>query len=334
MDKLKKKKQALLDKQKFIQRQSLPLEAKIQTSIRRIKDWIEYWDGEIYVAFSGGRDSTVLADLVGQVDKTIPLVFSDTGLEMPEIRDFVKKMALTRNVVRVRPKKTFKRVIEEDGFALVSKKVAKQVRVLKSPRTDKNARMWDLYNTGVSGDGRVGTEWKLPKKWRHLIESDVKISDKCCDHLKKQPLDTYAKESGKKPMTGMMAAEGGMRSRLTQCNSFDGKSAKSSPMLFWTEQDITDYIAYRNLEICEVYFEREVVQKDGRIAIVPPEKRTGCMFCLFGVHMEKEKLNRFQRMSISHPRHHETCISKLGLGKALDLIDVKYIPDDGDVKYK
>jgi len=323
----------LLEKQKFLQRQAMPLEDKITLSLRRIKDWINHWDGEVYVAFSGGRDSTVLADLVRQVDKYVPLVFSDTGLEIPEIRNFVKKIALTRNVVRVRPKKSFKRVIEEDGFALVSKKVAKQLRVLKGPRTDRNARMYDLYDTGKSADGRVGTAWKLPKKWRHLIDADIKISDKCCDHLKKEPLNTYAKESGRKPITGMMAAEGGARSTLTQCNMFDGKNAKSNPMLFWTQQDIEDYIKLRNLEICEVYFDREVEQPDGRIAMVPGEQRTGCMFCLFGVHLEKGNMNRFQKMALSHPRHHDTCINKLGLGKALDLIDVKYIPEEDDVKY-
>ena len=65
--------------------------------------------------------------------------------------------------------------------------------------------------------------------------------------------------------------------------------------------------------------------------------RTGCIFCMFGCHLEKEP-NRFQRLKETHPRQYEYCIgggemvdgkwqpSKqgLGLGKVLDYIGVKY----------
>ena len=42
------------------QMQSLPLEAKILMTQRRIRDWVDYWNGDVYVSFSGGNDSTVL----------------------------------------------------------------------------------------------------------------------------------------------------------------------------------------------------------------------------------------------------------------------------------
>lgn len=38
------------------QMQSLPLEAKIRMSMARIRSWYEYWNGEVYVSFSGGKD--------------------------------------------------------------------------------------------------------------------------------------------------------------------------------------------------------------------------------------------------------------------------------------
>ena len=53
------------------------------------------------------------------------------------------------------------------------------------------------------------------------------------------------------------------------------------------------------------------------------EKRTGCMFCMFGVHLEKGR-NRFQRMKITHPKQYDYCINKLGCGKVLDFINVPY----------
>ncbi|MFN1842421.1 hypothetical protein ACK2FW_23185 [Clostridioides difficile] len=37
------------------QKQSLPLEAKIILTKRRLREWYEYWEGDIYISFSGGR---------------------------------------------------------------------------------------------------------------------------------------------------------------------------------------------------------------------------------------------------------------------------------------
>lgn len=36
------------------QRQSLPLEGKIAMSKKRIEEWYNYWDGNVYTSFSGG----------------------------------------------------------------------------------------------------------------------------------------------------------------------------------------------------------------------------------------------------------------------------------------
>jgi len=51
--------------------------------------------------------------------------------------------------------------------------------------------------------------------------------------------------------------------------------------------------------------------------------RTGCMFCMFGVHLEKGD-NRFQMMAKTHPKIHDYCINKLGCGEVLDYIGVDY----------
>ena len=91
------------------QMQSLPLEIKVRMTQRRIRDWVEYWgeDG-VYVSFSGGKDSTVLLDICRRMYPNIVAVYSDTGLEFPEIREFVKAKD---NVVWVRPELTFRKVI-------------------------------------------------------------------------------------------------------------------------------------------------------------------------------------------------------------------------------
>lgn len=107
------------------QMQGMPLEAKIEMTKRRIRDWVEYWgeDG-VYVSFSGGKDSTVLLDIVRQDYPNIKAVFVDTGLEYPEVRDFVRTFD---NVEWLRPKMTFKKVIEQYGYPFISKEVSECV---------------------------------------------------------------------------------------------------------------------------------------------------------------------------------------------------------------
>lgn len=107
------------------QMQSLPLEAKIRMTKYRIRQWVEYYEEDgVYVSFSGGKDSTVLLDLVRQMYSNVTAVFVDTGLEYPEIREFVKTFS---NVVWLKPKKNFKQVITEYGYPFISKEVSDKV---------------------------------------------------------------------------------------------------------------------------------------------------------------------------------------------------------------
>ena len=70
-------------------RQSYPLYMLEHFSDRRIIQWYEAKEGQVYVSFSGGKDSTVLLDKVRRLFPEVPAVFCDTGLEYPEIREFV-----------------------------------------------------------------------------------------------------------------------------------------------------------------------------------------------------------------------------------------------------
>ena len=63
------------------QMQSLPLSAKIRMTQNRINGWVdEFGEDGVYVSFSGGKDSTVLVDIVRNVCgyKNIPLVVNAT----------------------------------------------------------------------------------------------------------------------------------------------------------------------------------------------------------------------------------------------------------------
>ena len=106
------------------QMQSLPLKHKITMTKQRIRGWYEHWDGNVYVAFSGGKDSTVLLDMVRQMYPDVPAVFVDTGLEYPEIREFVKTFD---NVTWLKPKMNFRQVIEKYGYPMFSKEISDSV---------------------------------------------------------------------------------------------------------------------------------------------------------------------------------------------------------------
>ena len=106
-------------------KQALPLDIKIKMSKARIRAWIdEFGEDGVYISFSGGKDSTVLLDLVREDYPNVRAVFVDTGLEYPEIRDFVKTFD---NIDIVRPKMNFKQVINTYGYPFISKEVSKTV---------------------------------------------------------------------------------------------------------------------------------------------------------------------------------------------------------------
>lgn len=105
--------------------QALPLSTKIALTKRRIREWIrEFGEDGVYVSFSGGKDSTVLLHLVREEYPNVPAVFVDTGLEYPEIREFVKGF---ENVVWLKPKKNFREVIETFGYPFIGKEVSESV---------------------------------------------------------------------------------------------------------------------------------------------------------------------------------------------------------------
>lgn len=287
------------------QYQALPLGAKVTLSKKRIQEWLDHWEDQCYVAFSGGKDSTVLLHLVWSINPRIPAVFVDTGLEYPEIREFVKTFG--DRVVWLKPKMPFNQVIEKYGYPVVSKEQSQflsEIRTTKSPKL-KNTRM----NGNSAGRGKISDKWKF------LIDAPFKISDRCCDVMKKHPCKQYEKETGRSVFLGTMACESQLRQQKYHregCNGFDAKRPTSTPLSFWSDDDIWMFLAVNEFPYAKIYD--------------MGEDRTGCMFCMYGCH--KDPVNRFQRMYNGHPKQWNYCINTLGCGKVLDYIGVKYVPED------
>ena len=202
------------------QMQSLPLSAKIRMTEYRINQWIEEFgqDG-VYVSFSGGKDSTVLLDIVHNVCgyKRVPAVFVDVPTQYPELKtfaiDFCKKNEIDLEILK--PEISFMEVCKKYGFPLLSKKNADAIEGAK--RGIKNKKYnFRLNNVGVGVDEAIELGLKLPNdemierykktngenskfytpKLKYMLVSPFDVSSKCCDVMKKKTC-TYLSKANK-----------------------------------------------------------------------------------------------------------------------------------------
>ncbi|MGE4442742.1 MAG: phosphoadenosine phosphosulfate reductase family protein [Desulfomicrobium sp.] len=301
--------------QELQHRQALPLSEKIAMSLDRIRDWYEAWDGKVAVSYSGGKDSRVLLELVWSLFPDVPAVFCHTGLEYPEILQAVKS---TRNHVVLHPRIPFPRVIRDYGWPVASKKIARGINILRHP-TERNKNVWRLYDQGINRYGKPVHGYKVPAQWRFLVRAPFQVSDHCCAVMKKGPAAAYEKETGRKPFVGTLATDSKSRQKTylqTGCNAYDAQHPRSAPLSFWTEQDILRFLLENRIAIPAVY--GHIIEDDGQF-VTTGVRRTGCVFCCFGLHMDHldGPENRFQRLSRTHPNLYRYCMDKLGLRQVL-----------------
>lgn len=301
--------------------QSWSLNKKIQVTQTRIIEWYVKNNGKVYVSFSGGKDSTVLLHIARRCFPDIQAVFIDTGLEYPELREFVKTIS---NVTWLKPEMNFRKVIETYGYPLISKEVSQKIY---EARQKPDGAVAARFDKNSEHNKKYGNRYSMVK-WIWLRDSDIPISDRCCKVMKKKPAHKYEKETGNKPIIATMACESALRKTkwLQQgCNAFDVVRPMSTPMAFWTEQDVLEYIKRFNIPYASVY--GDILQdKNGKWYTTGCE-RSGCVFCAYGVHLEKEP-NRFQKLKQTHPKLWNYCMKPwseggLGMKEVLANIGVK-----------
>lgn len=313
---------------------------KIRMTQTRIKDWYDHYEGDVYCSFSGGKDSTVLMDLIKNTPGVynVPAVYADTGLEYPEIKNFVRTFD---NVTIVRPKMTFRQVIEKYGYPVVSKEVSRRVqyakKAIKEGRQENHGDYLKLCGLSLDKNGEK-SQFNC-EKWKFLLDAPFNCSSECCTVMKKNPMKQYEKETGRVPIVATMACESRLRKEhwlLHGCNAFDSKRPRSQPMSFWTEQDVLEYIYTYQIPYAREVYGDIFISEDGKYH-TSKASRTGCVFCMFGCHLEKAP-NRFQQLAETHPKLYNYCINGgtetdgillpdkngLGLGKVLDYIGVDY----------
>lgn len=272
--------------EELYERQKWTLSQKIDHSLGTIDQFIEKTDGKVYLAFSGGKDSTVLMHLCEIIKKDILCVFVNTGCEYLDIIRFVDECQKDgHNIKIIRPEYKPREVWEKYGFPLVSKEVAENIHAIRTnPDSIKSKKALGIINPN--------SQFVLGKKWRYLINEPYDTSNKCCQKLKKDPSHKFQKESGLYPILGIMASESQLREktyiRRGGCNVW-GENANSHPLSIWTDDDIWQFIRENNIKIADIYNKGA--------------QRTGCAACGFGCQYKHD--TRLQLLHDLYPKYYE-----------------------------
>lgn len=302
---------AKVEKQELYRLQALPLDEKIAIAQKAIREFVEHFgvDG-IYISFSGGKDSTVLIHLCRQLYPDLVGLYSDTGLEFPEIRDFVQTFD---NITIVTPKMHHREMLKKCGYPVVSKEQAEWIYRIRSG-TSSGAIQKAFYGLNLDG---TPTRFKLSEQWKYLLNAPFNIGSGCCKEMKLKPIAEYVKKTGRVPIMGTTASESALRAQKFLQYGFynlEGKKAQCTPMSIWTDDDVWEYIHRFNLPYCKIYD--------------MGYDRTGCVFCMFGAHLDKEP-NRFQKLQRTHPELWRYCMKPyddggLGLREVLEFMGIPY----------
>lgn len=325
--------------------QSLPYEVKVKKAKQRIREFIYGCDQLGYNTHVsvGGLDSITLLCLIKSMNIDIPAV-SVSVLEDKSIIKVHKQLG----VIMLKPLKAKHEILQEEGFPVISKKIATKIMALQVP-TENNATIRHAIITGECGEkGHFATNsrMQLPQKWLELFggyenENEgthyqippFKVSSRCCEIMKERPCDMWAKDNNSKPFLGLMASEGGRRQEALEehgCNYFGKTTIRSAPFAPFLRNDLLQLALDLDVPIPEIYgrIERD---PNGNLRTTGAQ-RTGCEMCGFGVHMEKRP-HRFDKLYDRNPRAwdywmNKCCTdengNKYGWGLVLDYIGVEW----------
>lgn len=341
--------------EEMLQKQNLPYSIKVKMSRNRIRDFVEgaYSRGLNTHVSVGGLDSIVLGHLIrdmGYSADEIPFVSAST-LEDASIQAVHKEMGC----IVVKPLKNKVSILQEEGFPVLSKKIANKINTIANP-TEKNKTVRHAIITGECGEQghhAVNSKMQLADKWLQLFggydeegralgykcPTNFKVSHKCCYYLKEAPCDNWAKEHNSVPFLGLMASEGGQRADALEehgCNYFGKTTARSCPFSFYFHSDVIHLAVDLGVHIPEIYGEVKVSETKNEFGdyeySTTGEQRTGCSMCGFGIQLEKRP-HRFDRLYERSPQEwdfwmnrccHDQDGTPYGWGRVLDYIGIPY----------
>jgi len=295
-------------------RMKYPLSLKLRMTRSRINAVIdEYGEENCYIGFSGGKDSTILSHIILSMGYKIEHVFSNTRLEYPECIDFARKWCKKNKVklTMVLPEKKPEEIWKKYGYPMFSKEIAEYLERARHgynlpPRHLKKIKGF-IKRLGYRGNFEDKEKLKNFFKYR-----GIKISAKCCNYLKKEPMKKWAEQSGKKvAILGTRAEESQIRRVVwvrKGCVYQRGtKEVIVNPIIIFTEKDIKDYAKKHKIRFAKIYYQGM--------------KRNGCYACGFGCHLAEE--NNFQKLKKRNPVLWKNVTNHWGFGKICKKCKVK-----------
>lgn len=330
-----------MDPYEFMQKQSLPYEAKVAHAEVKAREFYDHMGGNVFCSVGGLDSITLLTFLRREVSKDIPGV-SVSSLEDKSIQKVHRQFD---NFVVLTPLKSKVQVLREHGYPVLSKEKAEKIQLLQNP-TEKNSTARHAIMTGECGQLggfktiETGSRMRLPQKWLNLFggpenekygtnyqSAPFKVSPDCCYYMKERPCDLYAKETGRKPYIGLMASEGGQREKALMkhgCNYYGKTVTRSCPFAIFNRQDILQLALDLKVPVPWIY--GEIVRDENGELRTTRAQRTGCTMCGFGIHIEKRP-HRFDRLRQDNPREWEFWMHTMGWGAVLDYIGVGWTPE-------
>lgn len=254
------------------------------------------------VAFSAGKDSTVLLDLVRKYRPDVKVIYGNTTIEFPECVKFARRLRdqWSLNYHEAYPKVSFWWVVKNYGWPLMGKKFGVGGVAHKESR--------QKFFKRLKQEGKLTREYE--------IQSRIPISSACCTFLKERPsIKLQKKLNIDGVFIGILASESRQRmfNFLEYGELYYPKSQKiwkSLPLAIWTDDDIWEYIRMENVPYAELY-DMGFKNEEGQWI---SHKRNGCMFC--GMDL-KFPNNHFAIMRRTHPKAWRTVMIKMGLGQVL-----------------
>lgn len=252
-----------------------PYEKKVHRSKAVVTEFEDVLGKEtVYVSTSGGKDSACLSELCKKVDPDILHVMFDTGLEYQD----TVNLARSQGAKIIPPRTNWKKFCDAKGYPAVSKHVSKRIH-------DAKISPIGCALTLFSGP------YHLADKWLHFLEMGIPISHRCCDEFKKKP----AKAIRLNPIIGTRISESAERKnawKKTGCNSYNlsGTKGVSRPLSLWADIDVDTYVKDHQVKLSKIYTQYEA-------------KRTGCVCCPYGAHLESE--SRFDLLHRLEPARYQ-----------------------------
>ena len=299
------------------------LKDKIFWAKKKIKEFLKECEkdnlDEVTVSFSGGKDSTVLLDLVLKTHKEMNCRIYIVPVYATEIT-FPSTITFIRNTIQkyrqeypllksehiVMPKKTWNEILSQNGYPIFSKQISTIINRVKNSKTKNNLAQWFF---GVNKETNSTSRFKLGRNRLFLLDDqmlsdwpkldDKKMqnyfkkyndsyffSEKCCDYIKGN-----LKHDMRPSFIGTMAQESQLRKKSWMrdgCNIYSRYKKKSRPLSIWTDKDVWQYISEYDIDVNPAYnFDHKLPLEKQKLRF----NRLGCTSCPYGSWMEQKRID-------------------------------------------